>query len=75
MRKVMLTVFFTGTRLLIMEALPKGIIFNQDYLLQSLLPALTDDKWNYSRKYRRATFAVRMDNAGPHKGAKVTAEM
>jgi uncharacterized FlgJ-related protein len=61
--------------LLILETLPKGSKFNQDYFLQSLPLALADKERCHSRKYKGTIFFVQMGNALPHTGAKITAEM
>jgi hypothetical protein len=46
-KKVMLTVFFSGERPLVLEALPKERKFNQDSFLQSVLPRVTNEKQQY----------------------------
>jgi hypothetical protein len=61
-KKIMLTVFFSGERRLSLETLPKGTKFNQDYFLQSVLPALTNEKGQHCRKNRGADVFVHMDN-------------
>jgi hypothetical protein len=33
-QKITITIFFTSTPLLVLEALPKGMKFNQDYFIQ-----------------------------------------
>jgi hypothetical protein len=55
-KKIMLTVFFSGERLLVMEALPKGRKFSQNYFRQSVLAALSNEKQRYCRKNRAADF-------------------
>jgi hypothetical protein len=41
--KVMITIF-TGTRLFVLKALPKGRKFDQDYFLEEVLPSLSRQK-------------------------------
>jgi hypothetical protein len=41
--KVMMTIF-TGTHFLVLEALPKGRKFNQNYFLEEVLPSLSRQK-------------------------------
>jgi hypothetical protein len=43
-QETMITLFFTSTRLLLLEALPKDIKFNQDYFLQAILSGLHNEK-------------------------------
>jgi hypothetical protein len=38
--KIMVTIFFTSTRLLVLNFLPKGTKFNQDYFIDTMLPNL-----------------------------------
>jgi hypothetical protein len=40
---IMMTIFFTSTGLLVLEALPKGMKFNQDYFIQAVLPGLSNE--------------------------------
>jgi hypothetical protein len=39
-KKTMVTIFFTSTRLLVLNFLPKGTKFNQDYFIDTMLPNL-----------------------------------
>jgi hypothetical protein len=55
-KKIMLTVFFSDERLPALEALPKERKFNHDYFLQSVLPALANEKRRYCRKNRVTYF-------------------
>jgi hypothetical protein len=52
----MLTVRFSGERLLVLEALPKGRKFNQDYFLQSVLPALKNENDGVTKRTQVQTF-------------------
>jgi hypothetical protein len=52
----MLMVFFSGESLLGLEALPKWMKFNQDYFLQSVLPALTNENDDIAERTEPQTF-------------------
>jgi hypothetical protein len=39
-KKIMVTIFFTSTRSLVLNFLPKGTMFNQDYVIDTVLPNL-----------------------------------
>jgi hypothetical protein len=71
----MLIVFFAGERRLLLEAVPKGRKFNQDYFLQSVLPVFTSKKRRYCQKNGDSGFFVDMDNATLHNGARVASIM
>jgi hypothetical protein len=71
----MLTVFLSGERLLVLEALLKGRKLNQNYFLQSVLSAITNSKRRYCQENRGADCCVHMDNATPHNGARVASIM
>jgi hypothetical protein len=43
-KKIMVTIFFTSTRLLLLSFLPKGTKFNQDYFVDPVLPNLHSEK-------------------------------
>jgi hypothetical protein len=64
-QKIMLTVSFSGERLLVLETFPKGRKFKQDYFLQSVLPALANEKRRYCRKNRSVDLFVHVDTATP----------
>jgi hypothetical protein len=42
--KTMITLFFTSTRLLVLNFLPKGIKFNHNYFIDTMLPNLYSEK-------------------------------
>jgi hypothetical protein len=42
--KTMVTIFFTSTRLLVLNFLPRGTRFNQDYFIYAVLPNLDREK-------------------------------
>jgi hypothetical protein len=49
-QKTMIPIFFTSPRLLVLEALPKGLKFNRDHFIQAALPGLSDGKRRISRE-------------------------
>jgi transposase len=71
-KKTMVTIFFTSTRLLVLNVLPKGTKFNQDYFIDTALPNLCSEKRRIARRKGLPNFSVHMDNSVCHKGAKVT---
>jgi uncharacterized protein YeaO (DUF488 family) len=72
--KVMIT-FFTGTRLLVLKALPKGRKFNQDYFLEEVLPSLSLQKSLNRRQQLELDFVVHMDNSMCHNARKISLEL
>jgi hypothetical protein len=73
--KTMVTIFFTSTRLLVLNFLPKGTKFNQDYFADTVLPNLSSEKRRIARRKYLPSFSVRMDNSMCHKGAKITEKL
>jgi transposase len=71
--KTMVTIFFTSRRLLVLEALPKGTKFNQDYFIDAIFPGLYNEKTRISHKSNFPAFSVHMDNSMCHNGHKVSA--
>jgi hypothetical protein len=51
LKKTMFTIFFTHRKLLIVEDLPKGQKYNQDYFISEILPELAREKMRY--KWRK----------------------
>jgi hypothetical protein len=43
-KKTMIAIFFTSTRLLVLNFLPKGTEFSQDYFIDTVLPSLYSEK-------------------------------
>jgi hypothetical protein len=71
----MVTIFFTSTRLLVLNFLPKGTKFNQDYFIDTVLPNLYSDKRGIARRKGLPSFSVQMDNPMCHNGAKITEKL
>jgi histone-lysine N-methyltransferase SETMAR len=70
-KKTMFTIFFTNTKLLIAEDLPKGQKYNQDYFISDILPELEREKMRYKRRKKGGTFFVPMDHSKSHDGGKI----
>jgi histone-lysine N-methyltransferase SETMAR len=69
-RKIMIMIFFTARQLILLDVLPKGSKFNQQYFINYLFPDLKTKNLNYRRRMPLATFWVRMDNSMCHNGSK-----
>jgi hypothetical protein len=61
--KTMITILFTSTPLLVLEALPKCTKFNQDYFIHAIFPGLYNEKTRISRKmasqFFQSTWTIR----------------
>jgi hypothetical protein len=73
--KIMVTIFFTSTRLLVLNFLPKGTKFNQDYFIDTMLPNLYSEKIRVARRKCLLSFSVHMDKSMCHNGAKITEKL
>jgi hypothetical protein len=71
-KKTMVTIFFTSARLLVLNFLPKGTMFNQDSFINTMLPNLYSEKRPIARRKGLPSFSVHMDNLMCHNGAKIT---
>jgi hypothetical protein len=61
--KTIVTSFFTSTRLLGLNFLPKGTKFNQDYFIDRVLPNQYSEKRRIVRRKDLPSFSVHMDNS------------
>jgi hypothetical protein len=73
--KALVTIFFTSTGLLVLNFLPKGTKFNQDYFIDTVLPNLYSDKRRIARRKGLRSFSVHMDNSMCNNGAKITEKL
>jgi hypothetical protein len=71
-KKTMVTIFFTSTRLLVLNFLKKGTKLNQDYFIDTVLPNLYSEKRRIARRKGLPSFSVDTDNSMCHNGAKIT---
>jgi hypothetical protein len=62
-KKTMVTIFLTPTRLSVLNFLPKGTKFNQDYFIDTVLPNLYSEKRRIARRKDLSSFSVHMDNS------------
>jgi hypothetical protein len=74
-KETMLTIFFTSTRSLVLNFLPKVTKFNQDYFIDTVLPNLYSEKRQIARRKGLLGFSVHMDNSMCHDGAKITEKL
>jgi hypothetical protein len=74
-QKAMLPMFFRSRRLLVLEALPKGIKFNQDYFIGAMIPELYNEKTRISRKEGFPAFSVHIDNSMCQKVNKISEKL
>jgi hypothetical protein len=74
-QKTLLTIFFPSRRLRVLEVLPKGTKFNQDYFIGAIFPGLYNEKRRISRKDGFPAFSVHMDNSMCHHGNKISEKL
>jgi hypothetical protein len=70
----MIAVFFTATRLIVLNSLPQDQSFTQDYFISEIIPAFTKEKLRFRRHHPGMTFSVHMDNSRCHNGRMATTE-
>jgi hypothetical protein len=74
-KKTMVTIFFTSTRLLVLNFLPKGTKFHQNDFIDTVLPHLYSEKRRIARRKGLPRFSVHIDNSMCHNGAKITKKL
>jgi hypothetical protein len=67
--------FFTGTRLLVLKALPKGRKLNQDDFLEEILPSRSRQERSNHRKTIEFDFVIHVDNSMCHNARKISLEL
>jgi hypothetical protein len=72
--KTMITIFFTAYQLILLDILPKGSRFNQQYFVDYVFPDLQTKNRNFCRRILLTTFWVHMDNSISHSGSKVVSK-
>jgi hypothetical protein len=70
-KETMMTIFFTARQLILLDVLPKGSKFNQQYFIDYVFPDLKTENWTFRRRMPLATFWVHTDNSMGHNGSKV----
>lgn len=71
-KKTMVTVFFTGTELLVCDCLPKREKYNGEYFTTNILPQLSQEKSRRARRKPKQKLLIHMDNSRCHNNQKVT---
>jgi hypothetical protein len=66
--KVMITIFFTGTRLLVLN-------FNQQYFIERVLPSFSKRKLLNRRKNVPLDFVIHMDHSVCHNATRITEKL
>jgi hypothetical protein len=74
-RKIMLTIFFSGTSLISLDALPHGQRYTQKYFIDNILPDLVKEKRRIRRQNQMGQFFVHMDNSMCHNGKIITRQI
>jgi hypothetical protein len=71
----MLTIFFTGAKLVSLNILPPGGRFTQDYFINTVLFDIVHERGHILRRVHRGDASVHMDNSMCHNGRKGTGEL
>jgi hypothetical protein len=66
----MITLFFTGRKLIVFDTLSKGSRFNQPYFVDYIFPDSKRENVNFHRRIPRTNFWVYMDNSLCHNESK-----
>jgi hypothetical protein len=73
-KRTMIEPFFTARKLIVLEVLPKGRKFKQQYFIDYIFPDLKRANMNFHRREIGRTFWVHMDNSLCHNGSKITSK-
>jgi hypothetical protein len=73
-KKIMITLFFTARKLIVVDVMPKGWKYNQLYFVDNIVPGLKRGKMSFAPRKPGSTFRVHMDNSLCHNRAKITSE-
>jgi hypothetical protein len=74
-QETMIPLFFTSTRRLVLETLPRGMKCNQDYFIHAVFRGLPNQKPRISRGKGFSAFSVHIDNSMCHDGHKVSVKL
>jgi hypothetical protein len=66
--------FFTACQLILLDVLPKGSKFNQQYFIDYVIPDLKTENQNFRCRMPPATFWVQTDNSTCRNGSKVVSK-
>jgi hypothetical protein len=67
----MITLFFTGRKLIVLDVLPKGRKYNQLCFVQRIFPDFQKENTRYKRRKPGSAFSVHRDNSMAHNRSKV----
>jgi transposase len=73
-KKIVITLFFTARKLIVLDVMPKGWKDNQRYFVDNRVSRLKRGKMSFARRNPGSTFWVHMDNSICHNRAKTTSE-
>jgi hypothetical protein len=62
-KKTMITLFFNGRKLIVLDVVPKGRKYNQRYFVHNIFPDLKHQNRRYQRRNPGSTFWVHIDNS------------
>jgi hypothetical protein len=71
----MLTIFFSGTSLISLKALPDDQTYTQEYFIENILPDFVNEKMRNRRRNRAGQFFVHMANSMCDNDRKITKEI
>jgi hypothetical protein len=74
-KSIMITLFLTANGRAILDTLPKGSKSNHDYLIDNLLPALSQVRTGNDRHKVATSLNLHMDNSMCHDGATIAKKM
>jgi hypothetical protein len=74
-KQTMITIFFTACQLILLDVLPKGSKFNQQYFIDCVFPDLKTENLSFRGRTPLATFWVHMDNSMCHNESKVMSKL
>jgi hypothetical protein len=73
--KTIITPFFTGRKLIILDVLLKGRKYDQRYFVHHVFPDLKEENRRSHRRNPGSTFWVDMDNSMCHNGSKIESKV
>jgi hypothetical protein len=74
-KQTLIAVFFTATKLIMLDVLPRGSRFNQLYFIPNIFSDLKTANLNFLRQKTGLTFWVHMDNYMCHNRSKFTSKI
>jgi hypothetical protein len=74
-KKIMLTVFFTSRRLIVLEALLKDTTYAQHCFISDILPDLDSEELRYRHKNPGQEFFLHIDNPKCHNAKTITGKL